>query len=117
LEQAATSDAQNPDISTCDHQEEQDVEEPAGREEEPSSERLRSTRRLEFETLTTTTTTGDGGSGGGGGGDDDDDDDGGHDDGGPSSGLRKPYQRGPSTLPARRPLPHQRTVITPVAKT
>jgi hypothetical protein len=93
------------------------VEEPAGREEEPSSERLRSTRRLEFETLTTTSTTGDGGSGGGGGGDDDDDDDGGHDDGGPSSGLRKPYQRGPSTLPARRPLPHQRTVITPVAKT
>jgi hypothetical protein len=93
------------------HQEEQDVEEPAGRKEEPSSERLRSTRRLEFETLMTMPTTGDGGSGGGG------DDDGGHDDGGPSSGLRKPYQRGPSTLPARRPLPHQRTVITPVAKT
>jgi hypothetical protein len=108
--------------------EEPDVEDPAGREEEPvgteetaRSGRLRS-RRLEFETMTTT--TGDGGSGsgggsscGGGGDDDDDDDDGGHCDGGdgePSSGSRKLFERGPSTLPSRKPLPHHRKVISPV---
>jgi hypothetical protein len=60
--------------------------------------------------------TGDGGSSGGGDGDDD----GGHDNGGdtgPSSGLRKPYQCGPSMLPDPWPLPGHRTEITPVRKT
>jgi hypothetical protein len=88
--------------------------------EEPSSGHPTSTRRLQFDTLTMTT-TGDGGSGGGGDDDDgDDDDDGGHDDGGdtrPSSGLRKPYHHGPSTLPDSRSLPGRCTEITPVGKT
>jgi hypothetical protein len=77
--------------------------------------------------------TGDGGSVGSGGGGDDDDDEGhdawcgggggGHDDEDechgtvvPSSGLRKPYERGPSTLPTQKPLPHQRKVIAAVGK-
>jgi hypothetical protein len=107
-----------------------DVEEQAGREEESACSRCLRQRRLEFVMRTTTTTmTGDGGSGGG---DDDDNDDEGHDagcggggdddddecDGAvvPSSGLRKPYERGPSTLPSQKPLPHQRKVIAPVGK-
>jgi hypothetical protein len=88
------------------------VEEQAGREEEPArteeparSSRLRQ-RRLEFVTLTRTTTmtTGDGGSGSCGGSDDDDGshDAGCHDAVGSSSGLRKPYERGPSTLPTQK---------------
>jgi hypothetical protein len=89
--------------------------------EEPSSGHPSLTRRVQFDTLTTMTTTGDGGSGGSGdGGGDDDDDDGGHDDGGvtgPSLGLRKPNQRGPSTLPDPRPLPGHCMEITTVGKT
>jgi hypothetical protein len=120
-------------------EQEVNVEEQAGREEEPSwteelsrSRRLRQ-RRLEFVMRTTTTMTGDGGSGGSRGGGDDDDDEGhdarcgggggGHDDEDechgavvPSSGLRKPYKRGPLTLPTQKPLPHQRKVIAPVGK-
>jgi hypothetical protein len=114
-------------------EQEVDVEEQTGREEEPArteeparSRRLRQ-RRLEFVMRTTTTMTGDGG-----GGDDDDDEGhdagcggggGGHDDEDechcavvPSSGLRKPYERGPSTLPTQKPLPHQRKVIAPVGR-
>jgi hypothetical protein len=98
------------------------VEEQAGREEEPTHSSCLRQRRLEFVTLTrTTTTTWDGGGGGDG-----DDDDGGHDTGchdtgchdavGSSSGLRKPYECGPSTLPTQKPLPHQRKVIAPVGK-
>jgi hypothetical protein len=115
-------------------EQELDVEEQAGREEPARTEesacsrRLRQ-RRLEFVMRTTTTMIGDGGSGGGGDDDDDEGHDaecgggsGGHDDDEchdavvPSSGLRKPYERGPSTLPTQKPLPHQRKVIAPVGK-
>ena len=81
------------------------------------SGRRTSTRRLQFEEApqggTTTTTTGDGGS------DDDSDDDGGEPTLGEmaSSGLSKPYQRGPSSLPEPRPLPSRRPVIRPVGQT
>jgi hypothetical protein len=103
-------------------------EEPA-RTEEPARSRCLRQRRLEFVMRTTTTTMiGDGGSSGGG--DDDEGHDagcggggGGHDDDDEcygavvaSSGLRKPYERGPSTLPTQKPLPHQRKVIAPVGK-
>jgi hypothetical protein len=106
------------------------VDEQAGREEEPARSRCLRQRRLEFVIRTMTTTmTGDGGSGGGG-----DDDDEGHDAGCgggggshddddechgtvvASSGLRKPYERAPSTFPTQKPLPHQRKVIAPVGK-
>jgi hypothetical protein len=113
-------------------EQELDVEEQAGREEEPArtEEPARSRclrqRRLEFVTRTTTTRMTGGGGGGGGGGDEGHDagcGGGGHDDDDechgavvPSSGLRKPYERGPSTLPTQKPLPHQRKVIAPVGK-
>jgi len=47
---------------------------------------------------------------------DEEDEDGGHDDWetGASSGSRKPYQRGPASLPDPRPLPGRRPVIRPV---
>ena len=124
----AGRDVQEPDVDEETGREEVPVstEETAGTGETARSGRLRQ-RRLDFTrtrtTTMTTTTTGDGGSGGGGscgggdGGDVDDDDEGGHcdgGDGGPSSGSRKLFERGPSTLPSRKPLPHHRKVISPV---
>jgi len=113
---------QEPDVDEETGREEVPVstEETAGTGETARSGRLRQ-RRLDFTrtrtTTMTTTTTGDGGRGGGDGGDVDDDDEGGHcdgGDGGPSSGSRKLFERGPSTLPSRKPLPHHRKVISPV---
>jgi hypothetical protein len=86
-------------------EQELDVEEQVGREEEPTRSSSLRQRRLEFVTRTTTT-TGDGGNGGGGGGGDDVAHDARcHNAGGSSSGLRKPYERGPSTLPTQKAAP------------